>query len=37
MPADIALDADYITELQRRESLTGFPGEPMKSLKGCKE
>jgi hypothetical protein len=33
MPADIALDADYMTELQRRESLTGFPGEPAKSLK----
>jgi hypothetical protein len=33
MPADIALDADYMTELKRRESLTGFPGEPMKSLK----
>lgn len=33
MPADIALDADYMTELQRRESLTGFPGEPTKSLK----
>jgi hypothetical protein len=33
MPADIALDADYMTELQRRESLTGFPGEHAKSLK----
>jgi len=26
MPADIALDADYMTELRRRESLIGFPG-----------
>jgi hypothetical protein len=26
MPADIALDIDYRTELLRRESLTGFPG-----------
>jgi hypothetical protein len=33
MPADIALDADYMTELQRRESVTGFPGKPTKSLK----
>jgi hypothetical protein len=26
MPADIALDADYMTELRRREPLIGFPG-----------
>jgi len=26
MPADIALDADYMTELRRRESLIGLPG-----------
>ena len=33
MPADIALDADYMTELWRRESLIGFPGESSKSQK----
>jgi hypothetical protein len=34
MPADIALDADYMTELLRRESLTGLaPGESPKSQK----
>ena len=34
MPADIALDADYMTELRRRESLIGFPpGESSKSQK----
>jgi hypothetical protein len=34
MPADIALDADYMAELQRRESLIGFPpGESSKSQK----
>jgi hypothetical protein len=32
MPADIALDTDYITELQRRESLTGFPGSRTRTL-----
>ena len=32
MPANIALDADYTTELRRRESLMGFPG-PSKSQK----
>jgi hypothetical protein len=37
MPADIALDGDYMTEVQRRESLTGFPGEPTKSLKDSKQ
>jgi hypothetical protein len=26
MPADIALDVDYMMELQRRNSLVGFPG-----------
>jgi hypothetical protein len=26
MPADIALDVDYRMELQRRESVAGFPG-----------
>ena len=26
MPADIALDADYMTEMRRRESLIGLPG-----------
>jgi hypothetical protein len=26
MPANIALDADYMTELRRRESLMGFAG-----------
>jgi hypothetical protein len=31
MPADIALDVDYMTELQRRESLIGFPGASSKS------
>jgi hypothetical protein len=30
-PGDIALDADYMTELQRREALTAFPGDPPKS------
>jgi hypothetical protein len=34
MPADIALDADYMTELRRRQSLMGFlGGEPSKSPK----
>ena len=33
MPADIALDADYMAELRRRESLIGFPGESAKSQK----
>lgn len=27
MPADVALDADYMKELERREALSGFPGE----------
>lgn len=32
MPADIALDADYMAELQRREALIGLPpGESPKS------
>lgn len=33
MPADIALDADYRLELQRRESLSGFPSPTPGSLK----
>jgi len=34
MPADIALDTDYMAELRRRESLMGFPpGESAKSQK----
>jgi len=28
MPADVALDADYMKELERRETLSGFPGGP---------
>jgi hypothetical protein len=31
-PADIALDHEYMTELQRREALTAFPGTPPRSL-----
>jgi hypothetical protein len=31
-PADIALDNEYMTELQRREALTAFPGTPPRSL-----
>jgi hypothetical protein len=31
-PADIALDHEYMTELQRRASLTAFPGAPQRSL-----
>jgi hypothetical protein len=33
MPADIALDVDYRKELQRRESLPGFPSGPTEMLK----
>jgi hypothetical protein len=33
LPADIALDADYMTELRRRESLIGLPGESSTSPK----
>lgn len=33
MPADIALDADYMTELRRRESLLGLLGESSNSPK----
>jgi hypothetical protein len=33
MPADIALDADYMTELRRREALIGSPGKSSKSQK----
>jgi hypothetical protein len=32
MPADIALDIDYMTELQRRESFAGFPGARTRTL-----
>jgi hypothetical protein len=32
MPADIALDTDYMTELQRRESLGGFLGSRPRTL-----
>ncbi len=32
MPADIALDTDYMTELQRRESFAGFPGATTRTL-----
>jgi hypothetical protein len=31
-PAAIALDTEYMTELQRREALTAFPGTPPWSL-----
>jgi hypothetical protein len=31
-PASIALDHEYMTELQRREALTAFPGTPPRSL-----
>jgi hypothetical protein len=31
-PAVIALDDEYMTELQRREALTAFPGSPPRSL-----
>jgi len=34
IPADIALDIDYMTELQRRESLTGFLGSRTRTLEG---
>jgi hypothetical protein len=33
MPADIALDVDYRMELQRRESVAGFPGAAAGTLK----
>jgi hypothetical protein len=33
IPADIVLNADYMTELRRRESLTDFPGASSKSAK----
>lgn len=32
-PADIALDVEYRTELQRREALSGFPGRQAQPLK----
>ena len=31
-PAGVALDQEYMTELARREALTGFPGRPPMSL-----
>jgi len=31
IPADVALDTDYLTELSRRESLLGPPGAPVES------
>ena len=37
VPADIALDMGYMTEMQRRGSLTGFPGAPTKSLEDLKQ
>ena len=36
-PADIALDTEYMTELQRRESLTAFPGAPTRSLQEMRD
>jgi hypothetical protein len=33
MPADVALDLDYMKELQRREALPGSPEEPPERLK----
>jgi len=36
-PADIALDTAYMTELQRREALTGFPGAPPRSLEDMRD
>lgn len=32
MPADVALDADYVTELLRRETIAGFPGDRTRTL-----
>lgn len=32
IPASIALDTEYLTELQRREALTAVPGAPERSL-----
>jgi hypothetical protein len=37
MPADIALDADYMKELRRREILAGFPGAAAISEKAQNE
>jgi hypothetical protein len=36
-PADIALDTAYMTELQRREALTAFPGTPPRSLEEMRD
>ena len=32
MPADIALDADYMTEVRRRQSLMGEPSQSPKDF-----
>ena len=32
MPADVALDADYVMELLRRETIAGFPGDRTRTL-----
>lgn len=32
IPADIALDDEYMTELQRRDALTAFPGDPPRTV-----
>jgi alkanesulfonate monooxygenase SsuD/methylene tetrahydromethanopterin reductase-like flavin-dependent oxidoreductase (luciferase family) len=37
IPADIALDTAYMTELQRREALTAFPGTPPRSLEEMRD
>ena len=37
MPADVALDLDYRMELQRRQTLTGFPGAATATLKDLNE
>lgn len=36
-PADIALDTEYMTELQRREQLTAFPGSPTRSAQDIRD
>jgi hypothetical protein len=37
MPADIALDTEYMAELRRRDALMGFPGDPLQSQKEINE
>jgi len=37
IPAGIALDDEYMTELQRREALTAFPGTPPRSLEEMRD